>query len=87
MVYSNQQNRQILSPSTDYILVRKIVNKKCINLCQVVISNIKENKSSIKGESDRSASLNRVNGQGSLFEKVTLDKNLKKKKNEGSKPC
>lgn len=46
----------------------------------MVISNIKENKSSIKGESDRSASLNRVNGQGSLFEKVTLDKNLKKKK-------
>lgn len=42
----------------------------------MVIRNIKENKNSMKGKSARGSSLNRVNGQGSLFE-VILDKNLK----------
>lgn len=41
-----------------------------------MVSNIK-NKSRIKGENERGASLSRVNGQGPVFEKVILDKNPK----------
>lgn len=50
---------------------------KYVKLHKVVISNLKKNESSIKGENAKGASLSRVNGQGSAFGKGILDKTLK----------